>query len=129
MIPSLPCMHFEKKNGATKILDYAFGQTSSLLLPFTRIRTLLIEPNLKISTIMFVLRYISYKGHVKSQIWDSKVYHWLYRQVNHKLQRQMQFFCNFSCFLKWNLRCTFKCSNKCFFRFTFYWIVLGTLLH
>ena len=71
---------------------YAFGQTSSPPSSLSRISTLLMEPNLKISTILLVLLYIRFKGRVKSQIWDSKLYPWLHRQVNHPLQRQMHLF-------------------------------------
>ena len=88
-----------EKNGATKTIDYAFGQTSPLSLPLTRIRTLSREPNLKMPTILFILHYIRYKGRVKSQIRDSKVYLWLHRQGKHQLQCQMHLFFNFLCFL------------------------------
>ena len=37
-------MHFEKKIGITKTIDYGFGQTSPLPLP----GALLMKPNLKI---------------------------------------------------------------------------------
>ena len=50
------------------------------------------ESNLRTSTILFVLPYIRYKGRVKNQIWASKVYPWLYCQVNHQLQRRMHLF-------------------------------------
>ena len=110
-----------EKNGTTKSIDYAFSQTFPLPLPLTRIRTLLTEANLKMSTILFVLRY-------KGQIWDSHVYPWLHLQVDHQLQRQMHLFlhnfCNFLCFLMWILRCTFKCNIECLPKFTFYWTVL-----
>ena len=110
-----------EKNGTTKSIDYA--------LPLTRIRTLLTEANLKMSTILFVLLYIRYKG----QIWDSHVYPWLHRQVDHQLQRQMHLFlhnvCNFLCFLMWILRCTFKCNIEYLLKSTFYWAVLWTPLH
>ena len=80
LITSLPCMHFEKKKGATKTIGYAFGQTIILSLPLTRIRTLSKEPNLKMSIVLLVLLYIRYKRRLKSQIWDSKVHPWL---MNH----------------------------------------------
>ena len=42
-------MHFKKKIGITKTIDYGFGQTSPLPLPFTHhIGALLMKPNLKI---------------------------------------------------------------------------------
>ena len=53
------------KNGATKTTDCTFGQTSYFPLSLTPIRTLLMEPNLKKSTILFVLRYIRYKGNLR----------------------------------------------------------------
>ena len=43
----------------------------SLLLSLTHIRTLSMEPTLKMSTILFVLVHISYKGGIKSQINDA----------------------------------------------------------
>ena len=61
-------MHFGKKNDVNKRIDYAFYETSPISLPLTRIRTLLMEPNLKMATILFVLRYKRYNGPVKSQI-------------------------------------------------------------
>ena len=75
-----------EKNGVTKTIDFAFGQTPLLPLPLTCIRTLSLEPNLKMSTILFVLHYIRYKGRVKSRIWDSQVHSWSHRQVGHQLQ-------------------------------------------
>ena len=48
----------------------------------SRVSTLSMKPNLKMSTILFVLRYIRYKGRVKSQVLDSKVYSSLHCQVN-----------------------------------------------
>ena len=71
---------------------YAFGQTSYPPSSLSRISALLMESNLKMSTILLVLLYIRFKGRVKSQIWDSKLYPWLHRQVNHPLQRQMHLF-------------------------------------
>ena len=66
LIPNLPCMHCQKKNGVTKTIDYTFSQTSTPALSLTRIRTLSIDSNLKMSTILFALRYIRYKVRVKS---------------------------------------------------------------
>ena len=43
----------------------------SLPLSLTHIRTLSMEPTLKMSTILFVLVHISYKGGIKSQINDA----------------------------------------------------------
>ena len=81
-----------EKNSVTKTIDYACGQTSPLSLPLTHTRTLSIEPNLKMSTILFVLFYIRYKGCVRNQIWNSKVHLWLHPQVDHQLQGQMHLF-------------------------------------
>ena len=67
-------MHFFEKNGVTKTIDYPFGQISTFPLAVTRMRTLSMEPNMKESTVLFLLRYIRYKGRLKSQILDSKVY-------------------------------------------------------
>ena len=114
-----------RKNYATKTIICVFGQTSSLLFPLIHIRTLPMDPNLKMSIILFVLPYIRYKGRIKCQICDSKVHPWLHHQVNHQLQRQMRLFlrifCNNLCFLKWNIRCTFKClqraPSRCSFKF------------
>ena len=50
-----------EKISATKTIDYGFGQTSPLQFLLTRIRTLSIDPNLKMSTILFALRYRWYK--------------------------------------------------------------------
>ena len=47
--------------------------------------TLSMDPNLKMSIILFDLRYIRYKVGVKSQTWDSKVDLWLHRQVDNQL--------------------------------------------
>ena len=105
-----------------------FGQTSPFPVPFTCICTLLMEPNLKKSTILFVLRYVRYKGCLKSQIWEWKVYPWLHRQVNHQLH-QMHLFLQKTYFWRWNLRCTFNCNIECPLKFAFYWIVLWILLH
>ena len=80
------------KTGATKTTDYTFDQTSYFPLSLTPIRTLLMESNLKKSTILFVLCYLRYKGRLMSQIWDSKVYSWLHRQVDHQLHCQMDRF-------------------------------------
>ena len=57
-----------RKNGDTKTIDYAFGQTFPLSVPLTSIRTLSIEANLKMSTVLFVLRYIRCKRRVKRQV-------------------------------------------------------------
>ena len=61
-------MHIFEKNGATKTIDYTFGQISTFPLAVTRMRTLSMEPNIKESTVLFLLRYIRYKGRLKSQI-------------------------------------------------------------
>ena len=62
-----------EKYDITKTTDYDFGQTFLLPLSLTHIRTLSMDTSLKMSTILFVLRYLRYKGCVKSRIWDSKV--------------------------------------------------------
>ena len=104
-----------------------------LSLPPTRKRTLSMPSNLKTSKILFFLQDIRYKRRAESRNWDSKVRPWLHSQVDHQLQRQMhlflRIFLQFFCFWKWNLRCTFKCSMECLLKFTFYWIVLCTLLY
>ena len=61
-------MHIFEKNGVTKTIDYTFGQISTFPLAVTRMRTLSMEPNIKESTVLFLLRYIRYKGRLKSQI-------------------------------------------------------------
>ena len=68
------------------------------------------ESNLRMSTILFLLLYIRYKGRVKRFIGVP-----------------LTFFYNFLYFLKWNLMCTFKCDIECLFMFTFYGTVLWTL--
>ena len=129
IISSVHCMHIFEKNGVTKTIDYTFGQISTFPLAVTRMRTLSMEPNIKESTVLFLLRYIRYKGRLKSQIWDSKVYPWLHRQVNHQVHWQMHLFLYKTCFWKWNLRCTFNWVTECLLKFTFNWSVLRTLLH
>ena len=125
MIRSLPCIHFEKKMTPLKQQITLLAWPPTIPLPLTRIRTLLMESNLKMLTILFALRYIRYKGRVKSQIWDSKVYPWLPRQMKHQLLRRIHLFffhfflCIFLCFLKWNFRCTFKCNIAFLLKFIF----------
>ena len=65
-------MRLEKRNGAIKIIDYPFGHTFLLSLPLTCLHILSIKSNMKMLTVLFVLLYIRYKGHVMCQILDSK---------------------------------------------------------
>ena len=51
-----------KKNDATKTIDYTFSQAFLFPLPVNGIRSLSMEPNLKMSP--------NSKERVKSQIWD-----------------------------------------------------------
>ena len=105
-----------EKNGATKAIDYAFGQTHPFSFSYPHTYVTDGTQCLFKMPVLFVLRYIRYKGCVKRAI-----------NCNFKCVKCIflfTFFSSFSCFLKWNLRCNFKCNIECLRKFTFYWIVI-----
>ena len=69
-----------EQHGATKPTNCIWLDLS-LLLPITNIRTLSMNPNLKISKILSVLHCIKHNGRIENEIWDSNLYPWLHRQV------------------------------------------------
>ena len=75
-------MQIEKKMASIK---QKIKLLAKLPRPYSSFRkhTFSMDPNLKMSAILFVLHYVRYRGRLKSRIWVSKVHHCLLCQVDH----------------------------------------------